>query len=135
MQVTSARHKVGIVVDRSYAQRIPDLARAFHVWVVESPQNTPVIEQFWKEECAGVDADPLESGITSFQADDAESDRMLCARIASDVDLHNGELAHDPPWSEIAVYGSALDDQLREAFSDLGATSFERTLEGFVCRR
>jgi hypothetical protein len=59
----------------------------------------------------------------------------MCARIAGDVDEHHGEFADDPPWSEIAVYGAALDERLRAVFAELGATDFELLDDGFVCRR
>lgn len=128
-------YKVGIVVDRNYANRIPELARAFHVWVVESPKNSAAIQQFWAGEKSDAFGDPLETGITSFKPREGESAQALCAGIAEYVDEHHNAYAHDPPWSEIEVYGADLDDQLREVFSDLGATSFEKTEEGFVCRR
>ena len=35
----------------------------------------------------------------------------------------------------IVVYGAALDERLRVALADLGATSFENTQGGFICRR
>lgn len=126
-------HNVGIVVDRNFASGIADLARSFHVWVVESPQNVPAIEQFRRDDRSG--GDPLATGITSFKAGDEESPQAMCARIAADVDDHHGAFAHDPPWSEISVYGATLDERLRDAFASIGATSFELAQGGFVCRR
>lgn len=133
--VSTQSHKVGLVVDRNFGDRIPQLARSFHVWVVESPSNTPVIQRFWETERAEPDADPLGPGITSFKASATESAQEMCARIAGDVDEHHGEFAHDPPWSEIAVYGVMLDRRLQEVFTELGVTEFAPTHEGFICRR
>ena len=128
-------HKVGLVVDRDCGEQIAKLARSFHVWVVESPTNTPVIQRFWELEQADPDSDPLDSGITSFKASETESAQEMCARIAGDVDDHHGELAHDRAWSEIVVYGVSVDDRLRHVFEDLGATEISPTPGGFLCRR
>ena len=110
-------HKVGLVVDRSFGERIVELARSFHVWVVESPANVPFVRRFWESQLA--DSGPAD----------------ICARIAETVDQHHGEFAHDPPWTELEVFGVELDAALQEVFKDLGATTFEPTPEGFVCRR
>jgi hypothetical protein len=125
-------YKVVLVVDRNFGARIAELARSFHVWAVESPSNMPVIQQAWKTDR---DADPLGPGVTSFKARDVESAQEMCARIARDVDEHHGEFAHDPPWSEIEVYGVTLDEQLQHVFVELGAMRCERTENGFICRR
>ncbi len=128
-------HKVGLVVERNFGQRIATLARLFHVWSIESPSNTPFIQQFWDGGQKVSESDSLSSGITSFVADDKESPEEVCARIAGDVDEHHGEFAHDPPWSELEVFGVKLSTRLREVFTDIGATTFEPTQEGFICRR
>jgi hypothetical protein len=125
--MSNETYRVGLVVDRSYGERLVELARSFHVWAVASPSNTPVIQRLW--------AEATSAGITSFKASEEESAEAMCARIADDIDEHHGELAHDPPWSEIAVYGVSLSERLREVFAELGATEFAPNEEGFVCRR
>lgn len=127
--------KVGLVVDRNFGPRVAPLARSFHVWVIESPGNTPFIKAFWNDEPQPPQYDPLAPGITSFSANDKESPEAACARIADDIDVHHGELSQDPPWSEIEVFGVELSDKLRESFTEIGATSFEPTHDGFICRR
>ena len=127
--------KVGLVVDRNFGHRIAPLARSFHVWIIESPGNTPFIKQFWDSEQQVAGCDPLTVGITPFAADDKESSEEACARIAGDVDEHHGEFAQDPPWSEIEVFGIKLNTTLREVFQAIGATTFESTQDGFICRR
>jgi hypothetical protein len=128
-------YKIGLVVDRKFGERLSELARSFHVWAVESPDNTPVIQRVWEIECSGIAADPLGPGITSFEASELESPEDMCARIASDLDEHHGEFAHDPPWSEIEVFGVKLSVGLQDVFEDFGATVFEPTHDGFICRR
>jgi hypothetical protein len=133
--VRAQSYKVGIVVDRNYGDRILELASSFHLWAVESPSNTPTIQRFWAIAHPEPDADPLGPGITSFKAPETESAEEMCARIAGDIDEHHGEFAHDPPWSEIAVYGVTLNGRLRDVFAELGATEFAPTQDGFICRR
>ncbi|MBN9682351.1 MULTISPECIES: hypothetical protein [unclassified Corallococcus] len=128
-------HKVGIVVDPGFGDRVAELARVFHVWVVESRENTPVIQGIWKSGLVEAAADPLAVGVTSFATFEGESLEEMCARIADDVNVHHGEFAHDPPWSEIEVFGGKLTSILRHVFEELGATAFTPTQEGFVCRR
>ncbi|NNC19208.1 hypothetical protein HRD49_17350 [Corallococcus exiguus] len=128
-------HKVGIVVDQGFGDRVAELARAFHVWVVESRENTPVIQGVWKSGLGDAAADPLAVGVTSFAALEGESPEAMCARIAGDVAEHHGEFAHDPPWSEMEVFGVKLTSTLRHVFEELEATACIPTPEGFVCRR
>lgn len=128
-------HKVGLVVDRTFGDRIPSLARSFHVWVVESPNNTQAIQQVWKSERPEPASDPLGSGVTSFKASAQESPEEICIRIVGDIDEHHGEFAHDQPWSEIEVFGVKLSPRLQRVFAEFGAVSFEATPDGFICRR
>ncbi|RKG88136.1 hypothetical protein D7W82_11470 [Corallococcus sp. CA049B] len=128
-------HKVGIVVDQGCGDRVAELARVFHVWVVKSRENTPVIQSVWKSGLVDEAVDPLSVGVTSFAAIEGESPEAMCARIAGTVDEHHGEFSHDPPWSEIEVFGVKLTPTLRHVFEELGATACTPTQQGFVCRR
>jgi hypothetical protein len=129
------RRVVGLVVDRNFGDRLAELARSFHVWVVESPANTPVIQRIWNNEPSASAGDQLGAGVTSFVANEKEFPEAICARIAGDLEEHHGEFAHDPPWSEIEVFGVKLSPVLQQAFEEIGATAFEPTPEGFICRR
>lgn len=135
MAIPSATHKVGLVVDRHFGERIRELARSFHLWVVESPVNTSVAREVWREEQARPSGDPLGSGVTTFQAGSDESPEDVCARLAGDLDEHHGGHAHTPGWTEIEVFGAALNPRLQQVFGDVGATSFEPTPSGFICKR
>jgi hypothetical protein len=48
--MSQTRTKVGLVVDRKFGPRVARLARAFHVWTIDSPGNTPYIREFWRSE-------------------------------------------------------------------------------------
>ena len=123
-------------MDRSFGLRVAAAAAQFHLWVVESAGNTPAVPGVWAERGMDDDEeDPLGVGVTSFAAGASESAESRCARIAELVDEHHGAHAHDPAWSEIEVFGVSLSERLRTAFERIGATTFESTTEGFVCRR
>ncbi len=128
-------HKIGLVVDRAYGDRLLELARTRHVWVVESPINTPIVRGYWNSSDAQTPLDPEGPGITSFDAEECESPEETCTRIADDIDTHHGEYAHVPPWSDIAVIGVPLTEHLRHVFSGLGAVSFKALPNGFICTR
>ena len=123
------------MVDRNLGEGLATLARSFHVWVVESPSNTPAIQRFWTMDRLDPNAGLIDRGITSFAANEGESVEEMCVRIAEDIDEHHGEFAHDPPWTEIEVFGVPLSKRLEDVFIQLGATHFEPSREGFICRR
>jgi hypothetical protein len=126
--------KVAIVVDRAFGERLSKLSRSCHVWVVESPVNTPVIRDVWQDTSAAADRLSMRSGVTSFKDNAELSADEICVAIVAVVDEHHGEPWSDSPWSEIEVFGAPLTPALRSAFEDVGGASFESTTDGFVCR-
>jgi hypothetical protein len=130
-----ALYKVGIVVDRLFGNRIVDVARSFHVWVVESLDNMSAIQQVWESNLSDSKSDPLGPGVTTFVASEEETPEAICARIVYDVEAHHGEFAHEPAWSEIEVFGVKLSPALKKVFEEIGATAFESTQDGFICCR
>lgn len=127
--------RVSIVVDRDYGERILQLAKSSHVWVVDSLDNRPMVERFWREGRLNEKADPFDWGITMFEAESEESPQMSCARILWDVEDHHGKFSQEPPWLEIEVHGAPLDNRLRGLFLELGVVSFEGRSGGFIGRR
>ncbi len=128
-------HKIGLVLDRSFGHKIETLAQAFHIWVIESPENTPYIQSFWKSQRQGLDVNSIATGITSFVAEAKESSKEVCVRVVGDVDEHHGDLTSIAPWSEFEVFGVKLNSKLQQIFKDIGGTVFEPTENGFICRR
>src|SRR5580693_7246888 len=106
--------KVAIVVDRTFGNRLPALARLRHVWVVGSSANTPVIRGIWQDPPTE-DRVSMRSGVTSFIDDADLSAEEICAGIVDVVDEHHGEFSSAPPWSEIEVFGVGLTPTLRSA--------------------
>jgi len=123
--------RVAIVVDRAFGAQLHELSRSRHVWVVESPANASVIHEIWRDtshENGG-------SGVTSFKNNTDLSVEEICIGIVPVVEEHHGEFSSHPPWSELEVVGVPLTQTLQSAFEDVGASSFEATPRGFICRR
>jgi hypothetical protein len=133
--MTASPHRVGIVLDPEFGGRLSQLARQFHLWVVASETNAPAIRDSRGDATATETGDPLASGVTSFEPFPGESSEDLCVRILETVDDHHGDLAHDPPWSEIEVHGLGLTPRLRSLFTEFGAEEFTPTASGFIARR
>ncbi|HMR80189.1 MAG TPA: hypothetical protein PKD61_34010, partial [Polyangiaceae bacterium] len=83
----------------------------------------------------GAPRDSIAIGITLYEADPQDSPAEICVRFSEKLKAYHGEFAHDPPWSEIEVYGVSLSPELESVFRELGATAFESTIDGFICRR
>ncbi len=116
--------RVAIVVDRAFGQRLSELSRLGPVWILESPANTPVIQELWQG------ASTMEKvEVTSFQDAPDLSTEAICADIIATVAEHHAG------WSEIEVVGVGLTPLLRHAFEEIGASVSASTAGGFVCRR
>ena len=51
----SVLHRVGLVVDREFGNRVLALAAHMHVWVVNSPTNRVVADAIWSTDSGGAE--------------------------------------------------------------------------------
>jgi hypothetical protein len=119
-------HRVAIVLDPSYGERMVELARECHVWVVESPLTEPVARALWTE-------DPeysLEKGVTTFRG--AETREASFISILPSVVEHHDEYSHDPPLSVIQVIGLQPSAAVRAELTAHGFNRIESSAEGFA---
>jgi hypothetical protein len=123
---TDARYTVAIVVDVVFAD-ISAVADRLPTWIVETPHNRSVAEQYWREHPALSNAE----GVTTFKVDSTKSPEDWCADILSDIDLHHGFYSHDPPYFAVEVFGVPLSERLRSAFGEFGSTLFQERSNGF----
>jgi hypothetical protein len=129
----SSPHHVSIVTDRSFAERLPALARRLHVWLCRTPDNERAAKEIWAAIAPG--AFSLDSGVTLFDVGADQSPAQMLLGILDVVTLHHGEHSHEPPWSVIEVVGCPLTEDVREAFAEHGATVEADGVLGFVARR
>ena len=124
-------HKVAIVVDWDFGSRLEVISRSVHVWICDSPSNQKGAQAIW----ASRSGHDLESGVTTFDAIRTDSAESMILKVLPTIDLHHGEYSHDPPWTVMNVYGTALTPGLEAALRELGVTQFESLVGGFSCRR
>jgi hypothetical protein len=127
--VERTEHRVAIVLDPNYAERIVELARECHVWLVTSASNDPVVAVLWRDDRAY----SLEEGVTTFSA--AETPEASFISILEEVEVHHGDYSHDPPLSVIEVIGLEPTEAVRDELSSYGFGDIELSAEGFVVRR
>ena len=124
-------YRVHLVVDPHYGERIRDLPIGEPAWVVDSPDNHPVIHALWQERRTLNES----TGITSFKYNpDATPDSWLIS-ILSVVDLHHGEYSHDPPYSILDVIGVSCSEAIQEELDRFGFLEHAATTEGFIAKR
>ena len=125
-----AEHRVAIVLDPNYADRIVELARECHVWLVESDSNDSVVAVLWRDGPAY----SLEEGVTTFSPV-GDSPEASFISILEEVEVHHAESGHDPPLSVIEVIGLEPTVAVRDELSSWGFGDIELSAEGFVVRR
>lgn len=120
---------MAIVLDPNYGERVIELARECHVWLVRSASNDAAAATVWQD-ATGYS---LEEGITTFSpAETPQASFVVALELVED---HHGEYEHDPPLSVLEVIGlepsaAVVDDLDRYEFSHI-----EPSENGFVARR
>jgi hypothetical protein len=126
-----APYIVGLVVDPDYGERLMELASEMHVWVADTPTNTPIAQRIWAET-----TEPgIERGVTTFKIADLQDHEGNAMRELENIELHHGQYSHRPPVSVVEVVGVLITPPLKNAFEELGYTIFSETPEGFRATR
>jgi hypothetical protein len=129
----SNEHVVAVVVDPTFGERLWNLARTSHVWIVKSPDNEEAAQALWR----GEHDDPAapRKDVTLFNATGESPDSDFLS-IIDDVELHHGEDSYpDSPANVIEVIGTPLADAVRESLAALGFERFEPSASGGVAFR
>lgn len=125
--MSDSLHRVAIVVDPAFGDQLDALAARMHVWVADTAVNRPAAERVW---AAGTPPD-LGSGVTTFKVDSTRSPEEWCASIVGTVEEHHGGFSHDPPVTELEVYGTPPTVSLQAAFATYGFREFTPLGGGF----
>ena len=81
-------YQVFVVLDRSFRDRLADLARNGPVWIVDTPANRAAADVFW---AANSDRTHL-NGVTTFRFDlGATAENILVSKLDT-IDLHHGDI-------------------------------------------
>ena len=122
--------RVAIVVDPNFGDQLSDLSERAHLWVQRSDKNDPVSQRI-RAAREGASGTPDLSTFTA--SDDDPATAVL--EILPTVQLHEGELSQDPPWSLLEVYGASPTPELESELGSLGFSNFSNTPHGFSCER
>jgi len=117
--MSAVEHRVGIVTDPDFGERILPLAIRLHVWAVDSLANRAAAERLWTQQ----PRHDVERGATVFRFDAAEPPDQRVIRILNTVLEHHGEYSHDPPVSVLEIFGAPLTAGLQQALAGAGFTS------------
>lgn len=124
-------HKVYVIVDRDFGERLTGIPASTPVWIVDSPPSSPVIRRLWNENPVH---DHLK-GITSFSDLQPSSPEELFLMELETIDLHHGIYSVDPPYSTIEAVGTALTDRILKALREYGFGKCTTTARGFIAER
>jgi len=125
------KHRVAVVLDPDFGDRLYPLAERIDTWVCDSEPNRRAAAII----CERCKADSLESRVTTFKCSVGEQRESSLLRILDTVDDHHGEYSRDPPWTALEIYGAAPTSAVRDKLSEYGVVSFEATVFGFECSR
>jgi hypothetical protein len=124
-------YRVYVVVDPHYRERLRDLPADEPIWVIDSAENHPVIQTLWNERKGSINVD----GITSFKYDPkANPEEWFVTELAT-IDLHHGEISHNPPYSVLEIIGVLWSDKIENVLKEYGFIKYERTAQGFITWR
>ena len=124
-------HKVTLVLNSDYGDKLASLAESSHVWVVDSIANRSAAAEYWSRN----PKHRVEAGITTFQSSANESPLESCLKMLDTIDLHHGQYSSNPPYSIFEVIGCPLSKAVKSSIEAFGFRNFEATAEGFRARR
>lgn len=124
-------HKVYVVVDRGFGEKLVGLEPGVAAWIVDTPENKPVAQRLWKERPA---LDHL-SGITTFKFVETSSPEDIFLNELATIDLHHGAYSADPPYTILQIIGATLTDRIKGELVTYGFDEFCETGDGFTAIR
>jgi hypothetical protein len=123
----SEPHRVLVVVDREYGERLAELADAGPVWIVDTPVNRVVAQRIW---AANPNRSHLES-VTTFKFGEVSSSEDAVINELETIDLHHGTYSANPPYTVLEVIGTGISPRIKAALAQFGFNEFHQTSQGF----
>ena len=124
-------HKVYVVVDRNFGERLGSLEKGVPVWIVDTPRNKPVAQRLWKQSQS---ADHL-TGVTTFDDINSTSPEELFLAELDTIDLHHGSYSATPPYTILEVVGAPLRKNIESTLGTYGFNEFRESRLGFTAKR
>jgi hypothetical protein len=124
-------YKIYVVVDRHFGAQLNKLERGVPIWIVESPDNEPVVQRLRHDR-------PSEShleGITMFaDSVDLSAEEILLGELDT-IDLHHGIHSACPPYTVLEIVGVTLTVRIKTELVSLGFDDFQSDSAGFIATR
>jgi len=124
-------HKVAVVLDREFGEKLVELSKTIHVWACGSLLNRQAAERIWSDGSAH----NHEFGVTVFNISEGDTSESMFLNHLGAIDEHHGMYSHDPAWSVLEVYGSTPTLAMKEALKDYGEPEYKVTADGFIFHR
>ena len=129
--MTSKPYRVHVIVDPQFGDRLRGIPSGEPVWIVATEVNRFAYESVGKER----NPESYLVGLSSFKGDPTASPETWLISELETIELHHGEMSHDPPWSVINVIGTRWTERIQEELARFGFEEHEDTAEGFVARK
>ena len=120
-------HQVVIAFDADIGDAIFDLAKAYHVWLVDTPPNRQRAMRIWSVNRA--DARSMLFGVTLF-ARPARDEAQALSKVIELVEDHHGIFAQDPPVDRLLVTGLSPTAEVLSTLNEWGYTRVEKVNDG-----
>jgi hypothetical protein len=112
---------VTLVVDLEFGQRAKAQSMLGPLWVIQSPQNTPIIRELWATENSRFPDSP-----TLFDAVAGRSPEESAVEFIETVDEHH------PGWQTFEIIGVRPSAKLLDALHRCAMGSIRETRTGFI---
>ena len=126
-------HKVALVLDPHFGEKLFPIAERMHVWAVNSTKNSAAAKEWWHKNNDIF----FQKGISTFEYNSNQTPEEIASRIIETIDDHHvadydEEFGEIPEWSVIEVYGCSLKSPIKETLQQFDISEFEKTVFGFI---
>jgi len=125
-------HRVALVLDREFGNKVLALSDRMHVWMIDSPTNRAAAEELWAGH-RDDPRDPLEHGVTLFTPTIGRTPAEIAVDIMDTIVDHHSEWEHSPPMSEVEIHGMDDIDAIASALASIGMVVSSREGDSLVC--
>ncbi|RPI77537.1 MAG: hypothetical protein EHM45_08655 [Desulfobacteraceae bacterium] len=124
-------YRVHVIVDPRFGQRLLEMPENEPIWIADTETNHLAYK------AAGKERIPKSHlvGLSSFKVDPYLSPADWLISILETIDLHHGEMSHNPSWSVINVIGIRWTQKVQEELRKFGFEKYEDSPEGFTARK
>ena len=123
-------HRVALVVDPEFGDRIHPISQHVHVWAADTAANRRTAERVWAESAP----DHERRGVTVFTVDLTRPRAEWVAGILETIATHHGVHSHDPPMNALQIYGVGPTAELRRLLAHYGLTEIEGEGDAFLAK-